>query len=60
LLALLALLVTSFEASFLDEFEIDESRFSCFFPLVFDLLYYLRIILFEVAIDDDSPLPNSA
>ena len=58
LLALPAFLVAPFGASFLDEFEMDESRFSGFLPLVLDLVYYLRMILFEVAIDDYLPLPN--
>ena len=61
LLALLAFLVTPFAASFLDEVEIDESRFYCFFPLGFDFAYYLRVIIFDdVAIEDGSPFPISA
>ena len=61
LLALLAFLVTPFAASFLDEVETDESRFSCFFPLGFDFPYYLRVIIFDdVAIEHGSLLPGSA
>ena len=60
LLALLAFLVTPFAASFLDEVEIEESRFSCFFPLGFDFPYYFRVIIFDdAAIEDGSPLPSS-